>query len=426
MKESKYNYFIRKNEGKETLWFNGYTRNFFTLDTTLTNKLRNNINILEDLSPTFHKKLLNKGFILEDEIDEIDLIRKRTTEARNSKDYFLILLPTLNCNFSCWYCVQDHEKSIMKKATIDKVKKHIEFMIKDEKITQLHIEWFGGEPFMYFDEVIKEISEFAIKQCDEAKIQFRNTATTNGYYLINDIIPKLEELRFYHFQITIDGKKQLHNKVKNMVGEDSAFDKTLGHINSILSNNKVINFTLRINYDLKNLEEEIVDDVNALIEAENRKRVKMLYRRVWQVKPSEEMNRALQNLMSRFKESGYSLNDIDINNNYMRCYSDKKYYNSISYNGKVVKCTANDDLQGNRYPGELMESGQIKWEKGFLNAFYKPRYENKICIECKHLPLCMGRCGRDYDQENDSDEQNVCPNQSSDLHFEENIFNNCV
>jgi uncharacterized protein len=313
----------------------------------------------------------------------------------------------------------------MGNATIDKVKRHIEFMIKEEKITQLSIEWFGGEPFMYFDEVVKEISEFAIEQCDTAKIPFFNSSTTNGFYLKDDIISQLEKLRFYHFQITIDGKRNLHNKVKYMTGIESAFDVTVGNINTILLKNKNIDFTLRINYSLKNLEEEIVDDVNSLIELKNRSRVNMLYRKIWQVKPSKEMNVALKKIMNGFKESGYNLNKVDIHNNYMSCYSDKKYYNSISYDGKVLKCTANDDLQGKESPGILMEDGQIKWKDGFLNDFYKLRYDNAECLECKHLPLCMGRCGRDYAQEDCNNKINECQG-VSDLDFEESILSNCI
>lgn len=42
--------------------------------------------------------------------------------------------------------------------------------------------WSGGEPFLYFNEAVVPISEYA-KKCEEADIPFLISSTSNGYFL---------------------------------------------------------------------------------------------------------------------------------------------------------------------------------------------------------------------------------------------------
>ena len=247
MKPSHYNYILSKDS--KSYWYNGVSHKFFTLPIELGNKIKPlicNPEILKESAPSFYQKLVDNEFIIDDNVDEIEVIRKRNLETIHSKDYFLVILPTLNCNYKCWYCIQNHIPSMMSQETITRVKKHIDYMIDERNITSLHIEWFGGEPFMYFKQVIAPISEYAIEKCDKAKIPFLNSATTNGYFLSSDKIKDLKRLKFSGFQITLDGDKGNHDKVKFQNGCDSAFVHTLGNIDKILSALKDMNIVLRL------------------------------------------------------------------------------------------------------------------------------------------------------------------------------------
>jgi len=384
--------------------------------------LKKDINRVESISPSFFKKLKDNGFIIDDDIDELDTIRDLNNKTVNSKDYFLVILPTLNCNFKCWYCVQDHIESKMTSPTISSIQNHLKLMIEKEKISSLHIEWFGGEPLLYFDEIIKPISEIAIDLCKKNNIPFYNTATTNGYYLDKKITNSLEELYFKHFQITIDGTKEQHNKVKKDRSGSSAYDVTMENINDLLTRTNDIYVTLRINYDNKNLKEIILEQVNEIIQAENRKKVNIAFRRVWQEEVDMGRSTTITKMTGAFADAGYGIVRWDVDKNFISCYSDRKYYNAINYNGDIIKCTANDDLYNNKAPGKLQKDGTITWRDGFQKKFYKKRFENKLCLNCKHLPLCMGKCGRDYENE---DENEVSCKNSLDLTYEEIILNYC-
>ncbi len=209
MKTSKYN-FLLKDSGF-VYWYNSLSNVYFRISDSLSYKIEKYLirpDSLKELSLDFFNLLVSNGFIINDEIDEISIIREKNNKAIHSKDYYLILLPTLDCNFTCWYCIQNHISSKMDTITLENIKNHLDYMIDNKKIESLNIEWFGGEPFMYFKDIIEPISLYAIKKCSQANIPFRNSSTTNAYYINHSIASKLKGLKFQHFQITLDGSKQ--------------------------------------------------------------------------------------------------------------------------------------------------------------------------------------------------------------------------
>lgn len=415
MKASKYNYIINKNDF--SYWYNGIEHTFFKLPIDLGKKVKELITInptsLLPINKAFYDKLTSNGFIIGDNIDELNIIRTKYKEEINKKDYFLIVLPTLNCNFKCWYCIQDHIPSIMSADTINKVKAHIDYMIGGKRIKSLHLEWFGGEPFMFFQRVIKPISQYAIEQCKKANISFYNSATTNGYYLTPTVLKDLTPLNFKKFQITLDGPQKIHDSVKFQQGCSSAFQRTLQNIENILNTSVDIIVSLRINYTQESLNNIIVEQINGIVSPINRSRIIINPKKVWQEKVNKAIFKETGLLLNSFKISGYNVVRFDIINNFVPCYANRKYYNAINYNGDVVKCTANDDLYTNDAPGHLNEDGSITWRKDFKVKFYKKRFENNTCLICNYLPICMGLCPRDYNKE-----KFYCKMENSDINIE--------
>ena len=88
---------------------------------------------------------------------------------------------------------------------------------------------------------------------------------------------------------------------------------------------------------------------------------------VWQEKADETRGEKITEMINSFEESGYCTSRWDLDNGFIPSYADKKYYNAINYNGNVLKCTANDDLQHNNPPGKLENDGNIAWEDGVLD-----------------------------------------------------------
>ncbi len=176
MKFSKYNVFLHYNS--HFLAYNAYADRYLILDTILYDMIQSaivyGIGDLKDIHPDFFNALVENGFLISNEIDEIDEVRKliRSVDA-NEDIYHLIVNPTMNCNFKCWYCYETHIKgSKMDGDTIDKISNHIgRYLVENEKSKDLNAFVFGGEPLLYFDNVVRPLLIKAKNISDMCNIQ---------------------------------------------------------------------------------------------------------------------------------------------------------------------------------------------------------------------------------------------------------------
>jgi len=418
MKTSKYNYIIEREDS--AYWYNGIEHKYFRLPIDISRKVETVINTpnrIALLPNVLVDKLTSGGFLIPDETDELDVIRTRNEERINRKDYLLIILPTLNCNYKCWYCIQDHIPSRMSPETIESVKTHIDYMVNVEYITSLQIEWFGGEPFMYFNQIINPICEYAKHICTERDIPYSTSATTNGYFLFPEKVNDIVNLGFSRFQITLDGPKQEHDKVKFQHNCASTFVHVLDNIETILNNSEDIQILLRVNYTEENLSYQIVDDINKIISPANRCRIQINPKKVWQETVRKERYNSVSTLLDLFETSGYKVNRLDFVWDFVPCYANRKYYNAINYNGDVLKCTACNDLYDKQTHGTINNNGSITWDSNFIAKYKAKSFENAECLACKYLPICMGICPRDYGS------ASYCKFNGMDMNIEDTLVN---
>lgn len=397
MKTSRYNYILYTDT--HGYWYNALTGSFFRLSSSLSKKIESlseDLTFLEKNVKTMYDKMKDNGFIIPADVNEIDLVRQKHDEAVHRKDYFMVVLPTLNSNYSCWYCIQDHIPTVMSDTTLEALKRHIDYMIDVKEIESLHLDWFGGEPFMFFKKVIEPLSRYAINRCEEKGVPFMNGSTTNGYFLTPEVASLLTELKFKRFQITLDGEKKFHDKVKFTKGCESTFEHVLKNINNILSLNPDIRVFLRINYTHKTLTPQMVDEVNEFIEYNNRECITVTPKKVWQENTDKNFTSTIQQIIDLFDASGYKVSRWDIPSGSIPCYVSKEYYNAINFNGNVVKCTACNDLYERQAKGVLKDNGIIEWNDSYDIKCQSRTFENERCLDCKKLPVCVGICPRDH------------------------------
>ena len=157
-----------------------------------------------------------------------------------------------------------------------------------------------------------------------------------------------------------------------------------------------IQLTLRINYTHDNLTKDIVDEISERLSPEIRNRISILPRKVWQKDIDKRYATELYEILDIFEERGFNVERWSPIRNYIPCYANKKYYNSINYNGHVLKCTASDDLYRKEPLGYLEEDGSIHWNGNAGSAYQCKAFENERCLTCKILPVCMGQCPRNH------------------------------
>lgn len=391
MKKSRYNIFVEDSKEK-VLVFNGMSKKYFSLSSKNIPELQT---LLESPDKYYtqeqYKKFLSvlkdNGFLVDDSIDELDQLRQLFESYRDAKLYSLMILTTYACNFSCWYCVQNHKNVNLKAENIEKVKRHIARYLLENDIKTFQISWFGGEPLLNFD-AIREIGTFAKDFCKQHKIDYSCGITTNGSLITREMAIEMRDLGFKDYQITIDGFKENHNNTRYNVSIRDSFSKILENIILLTTVIPDVEITVRFNYTHNNLDEIMVDQVDSILNS-SKDKVELLFRKVWQEPDSIELTDKLSNILSQFQKKGYKiLHDYD-NLKLTSCYVEQTHYNSIFPDGTVDKCS-NKDIGKTR--GYLSENGEIIWNtvpmENNANIFNFP----SDCRECIYLPLCMGPC----------------------------------
>jgi uncharacterized protein len=394
MKPSRYNYYVPYKKDEAIIFFNGISKSIFSIpenEFKIFHDVVSYPDTFKEQYPYFWNTLLNLGFIVDDDKDEIAFVEQEFYKKINTPKCTLMIFPTYQCNFSCWYCVQHHTDEYMNSDVIEKIKKHIETYTIKNKIEELELSWFGGEPLLFFDECVFEISLFAMDFCKKNNIKFTNSITTNGYLITEEMLYKMKEINLNSFQITIDGCREQHNQVRNHSGLPS-FDKILSNIVKILNVMPDSSMILRFNYTNDNIiASQIIEEVNSCVPLEYREKIKSLLRKVWQIEEDEINVEALEDIHTSFLEHNYKSFNPEIAKSYESCYAEEIHFNTIFPDGSVDKC---GNISRENARGKLNSSGEIIWNAPL--SYYEENIftqkEKYPCSKCKYLPLCMGPC----------------------------------
>lgn len=428
MKASQYNYLI--NEGEDLYCFNALSKAFFIVKQKRQNILETLLSHPDSFAqqlPSFQEKMKQGGFIVPDNYNELDIIRELYKKACNSPNLSLIILPTLNCNFHCWYCYETHSPTQMTADTIQALQLYLYNRLNSGEIKNMDIAWFGGEPFLYYYKVMLPILSYTNTLCKQLHIPFASSATTNGFLISEKIAQELGRFNVSKFQITLDGKREYHNNVRHS-RQKSSFDTILQNVINICRYNPQAQILLRINYDERNLEPEpILQQISELIPKVYYKHISFLLRRIWQIPSFEEEEQKKQQFIHLLKEKGFSYSyEYDLIQDFIPCYAVRKNTLMITHDGLIGKCTTRDDFS--KYAiGKLTKEGEIKWKDETINDLYSmPLFENKECLSCKELPICMGSCPKIIQSDGKIDYQSgLCVKHRNKNELKNLILNHC-
>ncbi len=425
-KTSKYNYFV--NYQDKVIWFNGISGAIVATNQKKAVVLKR---LLEDLSsfkathPLLLEKFKDERFITHEDSNELDVIRYMNRKSVYNKDAEITINPTMNCNFSCWYCVQPREKSLMSEEVLNRIKRHISDLVAKREINNLTLSWFGGEPLLGFYEVIYPLSMHCKELFDDNDMKLNQIITTNAFLIDEPMIEKMQEINLSKFQITIDGDEKRHNKIRNENGQPS-FKTIMRNINLICKGIDNPHIILRINYDEKTLDGNITGVFESIPE-EYRKFIAVNFQRVWQTNKCKSKQDSVQENTKRIALQIYSyklgfkhipISNMLTTNKWTTCYVDKANFKHIDFDGKVYKCTARDYGENNNF-GELLEDGTISWDMGKISKLYgKSTFENEMCLKCKHLPLCKGPCAQRIYETPVEKLPNICSLKHSEVRVE--------
>ena len=200
LKESIYNYNIVYNN--KLVLYNRYSGNLLKLD--YEKSIENTMKLNYDL-------LSQKGFLVSTFDKEYEKALMNYYDDVYDNKMLLTLMPTEECNFRCNYCYESFKKGKMSENIVKNIKSYISKHISN--YSSLFLSWFGGEPLLALD-IIEELSEFIINMSRRSKRNFYASITTNGYLLNAENFKRLLQCKVLHYQVTLDGLQQSHNKFR--------------------------------------------------------------------------------------------------------------------------------------------------------------------------------------------------------------------
>lgn len=436
MKHSQYNLFIPT--GKVVVGYNSFSDSFVIIDKKIyqdfisTNLNEISLSRFSIQHEKSYRKLIDSGFIIPDEKDELDLIRLGHKYAvSDEKNLQIMIYPTQDCNLKCWYCYENHvTNSRMSPKVQVSVVKFIERYIRTHKLESLNLTFFGGEPLLSFYNIAYPLSQSIKSICEANKIYFSTFFISNATLVDEHMIGPLQDINAY-FQITLDGCRDKHNQVR--IGKKGAFptfdriihalDLLSHHLRPIPLSGKAL--TLRINYDNDTLRN--IENIFQYIQRFNKKAIFVHLERVWQTQDqiNEEQIQLLINAIRLFAKNDFSIDIGTFRNKRIACPAERLHYAIFNYNGLVYRCNGRNLTEVTK-EGILKENGEIEWD---LNRVAKrlgrTTFENPTCLACKMLPQCMGPCSQKCMEHNWQNLENSCSLRAIDMSLEQYILLRC-
>ena len=344
--------------------------------------------------------LIKKGFFITCNLDEEqllqDFIQKDYSETENLR---ITLIPTMQCNFLCKYCYQDHNPRKMSEEIMNAV---IKFVINEMKrFDTIKIAWFGGEPLCALDSIYSTMRKIAIAAAVN-KVKLESAMSTNGYLLKPDVFKQLYGLGVYGYQITVDGPAHIHDSFRIKSNGDPTFEQIMSNLLYIRDNQAYdrARILIRINMSNKLLPymEEFIRYLGSTFGQDHRFLIDFQQMtdmggpgiesvREEIIGKQQDVSHYLKIL--REYQVGNREQDVLVNKGGYVCYAGRKNAYVIDVEGNVRKCTValNDEIN---CIGYIDKMGQMHLDK-LKAAMWNEKVGCHELAKCKFYPLCFGK-----------------------------------
>lgn len=405
MKPSRYNFFLPfQMDNYQVIAYNALTNSLAVVEKDKYEKLTNFINNHKEIDDEdFLDDLKKGGYLIEDDEDELKLIKYRMLNTRYSDNSLsLTIAPTLNCNFECIYCYEKNSRG--KLILSDDIQNKIIQLVKDNQkyIESLDVTWYGGEPLLTL-EIIEDMSKKFMTICKENNIRYSASMVTNGFNLSKETAIKLRTYSIDSVQVTLDGPPEIHNKKRPLVGRRETFDVILKNITECVDIFK--NVAIRINTDIDS--KDTVYELLNILRQNNLQHKVSIY--LGYVEPSnncynscdclkfDDFASVVYQFENKLVDTGFSkdLTQMYPKIKHTYCGADYKKSYVIDPEGYLYKCWTDIGIEEYRI-GHIDSkiNEKMPYSKRLFDFMLYDPTEDEKCRECSILPICMGGCPR--------------------------------
>jgi uncharacterized protein len=394
VKESKYNFYFHLEENKY-LAYNALKNGLAVISDNIVNGIKNIEFNKDNMNEEQLNELLSGGFIIDKDFDELVLLKTRLNLHNFSTNILgLTITPTLDCNLACKYCYEELQKNKMTK----KVQKQLVTFVEDylkSGVRYVEVTWYGGEPLLCFD-IVESLSAKFISLCKKYNAEYSADIVTNGTLLDTTIMKKLVDLKIRGVQITLDGKKEIHDSRRFYHDGKGSFDDIISNLQEIVG---ILPIMLRINVDETNIQDTL-SFVNNLIRYEwfDKESISIYYGYVKKfsttckcnesecLKPNEFWEQSLL-LQNHLFENGFGFHMYPNVN--VGCGATAINAFVVGPFGELYKCWSNVGLKSYQV-GTIF--APIELNKVHMEYLTESFEGDEECKNCKFLPICMGGC----------------------------------
>lgn len=379
--------------------FNARTQALANLSPRELEQILNSNSSLWQEDQQFLSQLLYGGFALQEDIDELELIRFEMQQSRfQSHHSALTIAPTSDCNFRCVYCYEKgtYSNCRMSDETADLLVSFVEGQAPS--LQELSICWYGGEPLLEIDRIIS-LSRRFIQICEANKINYHASMITNGYLLSRKNIEKLNEARVTMLQVTLDGEESIHNRRRFLANGQGTY-KTI--IRNLSENYDFLpHVSLRVNIDKTNIEslKQIKEWIN---ENNLANKIHPYAGHVQSIFDTYDSDHCLK--IEEYSQIDYDFQSEMPNHESLLyplrlfncCQADAMLSAVIGSDGSIYRCW--DDIgRDDRKTGNLKDGLQVN--SVYLKYLMHDPTQDKECNQCFYLPLCLGGCPHQWQKQ---------------------------
>lgn len=408
---SKYNVFF--NRGENYFLYCSLTNSFARLSKdTYLDPRRKFVDDMPVEDEEVRIQLKHMKAIETDDAYELTRIRYMDDIRRFSRHSLsLTINPTLACNFRCPYCF---EKEHRPKYMTDEVEDRIMELVRNSVGSQrIFVTWFGGEPLLGFN-IIKRLTE-KLKGIGKP---YEAGMITNGYLLTDEVIKSLEPLCVRRLQITLDGRREIHDSRRHLADGGPTYDVIIKNIARCRDLDPKLRIAVRVNIDKTN-KDDFIEIYKELISL-NHPNIE-IYPGIVQTdcevtssdirqvaSPCDVCDReeVIRFLVGLYNEHGLRYIDFFPKARMSMCTARNISSFVIGPEGEIYDCW-NDVGDETKIVGKIGETASnMKLHLQYIAG--ASQFEDDECLKCVLLPVCNGGCQRNRIKDNNKKEKSSC------------------
>lgn len=383
MKQSKYNIDVKIN-GEDCI-YNSLSKAFI---------LKDAFEFINDDSEV-KKTLYENGFIIDNEFDELlHLQYLYQHEFFNKEHLTIIVTPTWSCNLKCPYCVEKNSEYVLQTKNYFSILK--EFSQKNfGNYKHIHISLFGGEPLLFSDDLFDYLN-YVNTLKSKNTFEYTTSITTNGTLISSEILRELSKHNCKSLQITLDGNKNSHDKYRQFkVDSSGSFDLLIDKIKLCVEDlDDSCNLVVRFN--LNNIKSHDLIDTLSLFNENERKRMSLLFRLIYNTKDYKLINDTTFNDLKSFYDLAENLGFNIQNSQHISKQCEAGGDSNMFYilpDLTLWKCLADLSIKEANI-GFIDSTGDLHLNLSNLIIWYNASDWTKDtkCNNCNMLPDCLGGC----------------------------------